>query len=202
MSEPIFKTIIGDSWDDIPLIMKMHYANKAYSDDISVTKGIMTVEASLLWKLISPFSKMFGILVPYTGEEIPVTVTFRSSPGNNHFVFDRVFNFPNKEPYQFYSTLYPIEGREVIEVMKTGIGWRCEFKWTQGKVLLLHKGYVFKIFGRFIPLPISFLIGKGYAEEVPIDDNTFSMKMEIMHPWWGKILGYSGIFTMPCKGDE
>ncbi|MCC3862122.1 DUF4166 domain-containing protein [Pseudemcibacter aquimaris] len=196
MSEPIFKSIFGECWDDLPAVMKKHYANTPFSSDVTKTSGLMKVEGSKIWSLLSPFARLFGLLVPFTGNNIPVTVAFRSAPENNHFVFDRIFQFPDKKPYQFYSTLHPIGKSEVIEVMKLGIGWKCEFKWDGSKVLLLHKGYCLKLFGKFIPLPIGFLFGKGYAEEKAIDDDHFHMMMEVVHPWWGKILGYSGTFKM------
>jgi hypothetical protein len=39
-------------------------------------------------------------------------------------------------------------------------------------------------------------MGQGYAEEVPLDENTFSMMTEIRHFLWGKVYGYSGVFTV------
>ncbi len=199
MSEPTFKSIFADKWDELPDVMKKHYANRPYSDDINIAEGVMKVEGSALWKLLNPFSKLFGILVPYTGENIPVTVTFRSESDSNRFIFDRIFYFPGRAPYKFYSVLHPIKENEVCEIMNMGLGWRCEFSWEDKRVRLKHKGYVLKVFGRIISLPLTFLVGPGFAEEMPIDDFTFSMKMEIIHPWWGKVMGYSGQFRMVEK---
>lgn len=39
-------------------------------------------------------------------------------------------------------------------------------------------------------------MGKGYAEEIPIDDKTFSMITHITHPWWGKLYEYKGQFVV------
>ena len=52
------------------------------------------------------------------------------------------------------------------------------------------------IFGYFIPLPLTFLIGKGYAEEIATDNKTFDMITHITHPWWGKIYEYKGRFKV------
>ncbi len=202
MSDPIFKNIFANDWDDLPSVIKKHYANRPYCSDQYVAQGVMKVEGSLIWTIISPISKLFGVLVPYTGDNIATTVTFRSDPNNNHFVFDRVFNFPDKPTYKFYSVLHPIKENEVCEIMKTGLGWRCTFSWEDGKVRLKHKGYVLKIFGKIISLPLTFLFGKGVAEETPIDDENFSMQMEIRHPWWGRVMGYSGTFKMVAPEEK
>jgi hypothetical protein len=39
-------------------------------------------------------------------------------------------------------------------------------------------------------------MGGGYAEEIPISDDEFSMMTEIRHPWWGRIIGYHGTFRV------
>lgn len=200
MKQPIFKSIFGENWHELPTVMKKHYANRSYCDDISEASGTMKIDGSLIWNLCSPISRIFGILVPYTGENIEVIVKFRSSVENNHFVFDRTFYFPNKKPYKFYSTLIPQENGEVVEIMNLGLGWKCEYCWQEGRVLLRHKGYVLKLFGKILSFPIGGLIGKGYAEEIPIDEDSFAMKMEIVHPWWGKLMGYSGTFKMSALG--
>ncbi|OIN85251.1 MAG: hypothetical protein AUJ12_09895 [Alphaproteobacteria bacterium CG1_02_46_17] len=89
-----------------------------------------------------------------------------------------------------------IKYNEVVEIMRYGVGWRMGYFWEDGKVKLKHKGYVFHLYGIFIPLPLSLLIGKGYAEETPIDDNTFDMFMQIVHPLWGKVYEYKGRFEV------
>jgi len=89
-----------------------------------------------------------------------------------------------------------VEGNEVIEIMRFGIGWRMNYLWQDGKVILKHKGYTMKLFGRYIPLPLTTILGEGYAEEVAVDDETFSMFVEIRHPWWGKIYEYKGQFRI------
>lgn len=202
MTEPIFKSIFGDDWGQLPIVMKEHYANHSFSDDVTIVEGLMTVESYGPGKILQPLFKLLGILVPYSGENIPTIVSFKSDINTDVFIFDRVFKFPGKSSYQFYSTLHPIGENQVIEVMKFGLGWKSSFVWQGGKVKLIHVGYYLKFFNNFIPLPIELLLGKGYAEEIPINDNCFSMAMEIVHPWWGKIFGYSGIFKIVKKRNE
>jgi len=84
----------------------------------------------------------------------------------------------------------------MVEITATGFGWHCRYIWWDDMVTLLHKGYVFKLFGWFVPLPLTWLIGKGYAEEIAIDDDTFEMNMEISHPPGNIMLGYKGRFRV------
>lgn len=195
-SDPIFKHIFGDDWENLPLVMKKHYANRPYHDEKVTAEGVMSVETSRLSAFLSPFLRMAGTLVPYKGKGIPVTVHFISTADSDEFHFDRIFYFPGRKPYRFHSRMQPVGGNEMVEFMRFGLGWRTAFAWNGKKIVLTHRGYVFRLFGFLLPLPLHLLIGKGYAEETPINYNEFSMRMEIRHSFWGKVYGYSGTFKI------
>ena len=156
----------------------------------------MKVESSTLGRLMTPFFRLAGTLVPYEGDNIPATVAFVSIEDSDVFQFDRTFRFPGRPPYRFHSRMKPVGGNELVEFMRFGLGWRMAYAWTGEKVVLSHKGYVVKIFGLLLPLPLELLMGRGHAEETPLNDNEFSMTMEIVHPLWGKVYGYSGRFRV------
>jgi hypothetical protein len=196
MSDPIFKSIFGKDWDLLPLIMKKHYANHSYRNEMVTVEGVMKVESSILGKLMTPFFVLVGTLVPYEGANVKATVDFISTADSDVFQFDRTFYFPGRKPYRFHSRMKPIGENELVEFMRFGLGWHMAYAWTGQKVVLTHKGYVLNLFGFLLPLPLGLLMGKGYAEETPIDDNEFSMLMEIRHPLWGKVYGYSGTFKV------
>lgn len=195
-SRPIFQSVFGAQWDDLPPVMKKHYANRPYSDDKTTVEGVMKVESSTLGRLLTPLFLLAGTLVPYEGENVPATVHFTSEPKSDVFRFDRTLRFPGRKPYRFFSRMKPVGGNALVEFMRFGLGWHMAYDWTGEKVTLTHKGYVLNIFGFLLPLPLGLLMGTGYAEETPVDDDTFTMMMEIRHPLWGKVYGYSGTFRL------
>ena len=81
-----------------------------------------------------------------------------------------------------------------MEIMSLGLCWNIHYLWKNNKVILRHKGYALKAFGHFIPLPITWLLGRGDAEEWAIDDNMFEMYAQLTHPLFGKIYEYKGQF--------
>lgn len=192
----IFKDVFGNDWNRLPKVMKQHYANRAFTKDRVTVEGVMDVELSLVAKVLAPLMSAFGILTPYGGKAVPVTVHFDSSLNDNTFSFNRIFRFEGKKAFHFISRMTPQFGNEIVEFMKCGIGWHCEYLYDGKKVILKHKGYKIKLFGKILPLPISIIIGKGYAEEVAIDDETFKMYMDIQHPILGKIYSYQGVFKI------
>lgn len=180
----------------MPQVMHQHYANRPHTRDVVVVEGIMEVRASRLMQLFAPLLKWSGLLVPYQAKKVPTTVIFRSEPNSNAFCFDREFRFPGKAPYHFRSRMMPVGGNEVIEYMSLGIGWRAAYGFADGKVVLTHRGYVLRILGFHIPLPMHWLFGKGYAEEEATSETSFRMHMNICHPWFGEVYAYAGNFEV------
>lgn len=196
MSEPIFKSIFGTSWNQLPGVMKKHYANRPYTNDETVVEGRLNVicKAPLIW--ISWLIKFFGQIPPFTERDVPCKVQFNSNPQNAFFCFNRIFYFRNSQPYRFQSKMRQLRHSEVIEVMRFRFTWKMHYSWDGQKVILDHRGYGLYLLGNYIPLPLTWLLGRGYAEEQAIDENTFKMITHITHPWWGRIYQYDGVFEV------
>lgn len=194
--EPIFKEIFSDDWDKLPIVMKKHYANRPFSDDVNICQGVMDIEFNWLGKLCTPLFKLFGTLIPYQGKGIKAVVKCGSSKIDNSFSFDRSLYFPNKKPFYFRSKMVPLRNNELIEFMKFGIGWHMKYEYEDNLVKLKHIGYVINIFGLRMPIPLALLLGKGYAQEKALSDDEFEMFVTIIHPLWGKIYEYRGQFKI------
>lgn len=186
--EPIFKSIFGAAWDNLPPVMKKHYANRPYTDDVTVVEGTLDVMCKQPLKALSPLMKLMGQIPAHNEENVPVTVYFQSDKDTKALHFNRTFHFKNAKPYTFRSRMLQTRENEVIEIMRFGLGWKMLYLWNGEKVILQHKGYALHLFGHFIPVPLTLLLGKGYAEEIPVDGETFDMMMQITHPWWERCL--------------
>lgn len=196
MNEPTFKSIFGSAWESLPPVIKKHYANRPYTDDITIVEGTLDVvcRPPLIW--LAPIMKLMGQVPAHNESDVPVTVRFQSDKNSKFFHFNRTFHFNTTKPYAFRSRMLQIKDNEVIEVMRFGIGWKMLYLWDGHKVVLQHRGYAIRAFGHFIPVPLTLFMGEGYAEEIPVDDDTFDMMTHITHPWWGKIYEYKGRFKM------
>ncbi len=193
---PIFENIFGDDWSKLPPVIRKHYANRPYSDDTVIVTGHLTVMCTGALKLLSPLLQLLGQIPARNETNVPVTVHFQSNENTESFHFNRTFYFKSTKPYAFQSRMVQVKGNEVIEIMRYGLCWKMLYLWDGQKVVLKHRGYALHLFGYFIPLPLSFIIGEGYGEEVAVDDNSFDMLTQITHPWWGKIHEYKGRFQI------
>jgi hypothetical protein len=194
-TEPIFKAVFGHAWPNLPLVLQKHYANRPYTDDVTIVHGTLDVMCAGPIKIFAWLFWLMRGIPPCNETDVPVDVYFESDRHSKCFHFTRIFNFKTRQAYHFKSRMLPIKDNEVIEIMPFGLGWRLNYVWEDECVKLKHKGYVLHAFGHFIALPLTFLIGQGNAEEVMVDDHRFNMNMTITHPWWGKIYEYKGQFT-------
>jgi len=195
-SDPIFKQILGNNWDNLGKVIQDHYFLRPYSTDyICVTGEMDEIYHSTFAKLLIPFGLIFGAIVPYNDNSVPIEVHYNSNSNNSQLNWDRVFKLNKHKPFHFKSYMEQQKENEVIEYVRFGVGMRLAVTANEGAIIFHDLGYVWKIFGVKIPLPINLLFGNAYIEERPIDDTHFSMKMIIKHPLFGILFRYSGQFT-------
>lgn len=195
-TQPIFKPVFGDTWDTLPHVLQHHYANRPYSRDTYLAQGQLKIRFGGVARVLSPLLHWFGALVPHQGNDVPVSVWFRSEPHSNAYRLERTFHFDDRPTYLFYSRLVPVSGDVLIEYVKFGIGWKHRCYFDGQKVVLEHLGYVWRFGHLIIPVPLAWLLGKGYGEETALNDNAFAMKVELTHFLFGKIYEYAGQFEM------
>lgn len=192
--EPIFKNVFGKDWDALPKCMKKHYSNRPYSLDTISVEGVLDIYCGGPIRKFPFLYWLLGSVPPVNEKNVPVHVDFKSSKNSNAFYLNRIFSLTKRRTHLFNSRMARVDEKYLVEIMRFGIGWKMEYSWTGEKVKISHVGYVLNVFGVFIPFPIAALAGKVYAEEIAVDENTFDMKVSVLHPWWGKLYEYSGKF--------
>ena len=193
---PIFQSIFGVPWCELPLVMQKHYAIRPFSRDRVVVRGKMTIKRSLMVRLMAPLLNILEILVSYDGKDIPTQVTFYSVPESPDFHFDRKLTPSDLTAIHFHSRVIQCDGNEVVELMKFGLGWRARYQIKGEQVTLTHIGYVWGIGDMMLSLPLTWLLGKVSAVEDVLTDSSFKMWMAISHPIFGEHYRYEGTFDI------
>ncbi len=91
--QPLFARVLGDDWQKLSPFMQKRFANRPYTSDMVLVKGAMTIRSSKWMNLVKPSLKMSGALIQQDGENIPVTVQFKSEPNSARYWFVRDFQF-------------------------------------------------------------------------------------------------------------
>ncbi len=204
MTVPVFKQVLADDWDNLGNVIKRHYFLTPFSEDYMCVKGQMQeIYHSTIAKLFIPFGLIFGAVVPYRAKQIPIDVHYNSNPDTGHLYWDRVFKFPDKKHFHFKSHMEHVGGNEVIEFVRFGVGMRLQVTAEDGALVFRDKGYILRIGSIKIPIPVNWVFGNVYVEERPVDEDNFTMKMELTHPLFGVMFRYHGQFSLaPSKADE
>jgi hypothetical protein len=203
-SAPIFQQVLGPAWEQLGNVVRRHYTMAPFSDDNVCVYGVMSEVWHAPWAaLLMPFGRFFGALVPHTGTDVPIEVHYRCHPGDAHLYWNRVFHFSGKPPFHFRSHMehHARHGSEVIEYVRFGVGMRLAVSAEEGALVFRDLGYVWRIAGLRIPLPLGLLLGTAYVEERPDprDADHFTMRMRLRHRWFGDVFRYSGRFHLPAR---
>ena len=197
MSKSLFEIILSDDWDKLGNVLQRHYFLRPFSDDYICVKGTMSeTYHSLIAKLFIPFALLFGAVVPYRGQNVPVDVHYNSTLENGNLYWDRIFKFSDSNHFHFKSHMEHNGNNEVIEFVRFGVGMRLIVTVENGALVFRDNGYIWRLFGIDFSIPANLLLGNAYVEERPIDDDKFSMKMILTHPWFGELFRYEGQFCL------
>lgn len=197
-SLPIFQQILGDDWERLGAIIRRHYFLRPFSYDQICVKGTMhDVHHSTFAKLLIPLARIFGALVPYRGKNVPIEVHYTTRPDDATIHWDRIFHFPGRAPFHFLSYMEQIGPGKVIEFVRFGVGMKLHVAAEDGALVFRDEGYIWRLFGVDVPLPMALLMGSAYIEERPVDENRFTMRMTLTHPLFGQFFRYEGSFALP-----
>ncbi|MGH1487719.1 MAG: DUF4166 domain-containing protein [Cellvibrionaceae bacterium] len=203
MQKSIFQIVLAEQWESLGSVIKKHYFLRPFSEDYICVRGEMAeIYHSQLAKLLIPFGILFGAIVPYRGKYVPVDVHYTSSLNSSNLYWNRVFKFTDKKDFHFKSYMQHTHDNEVIEFVRFGVGVKLKVTAEDGAIVFRDNGYIWRVFGKSIRIPIDLIFGKAYVEERPIDDDKFSMKMILEHPLFGVMFRYNGQFTLEQTETE
>ncbi len=187
----MFKTILSEQWKLLSPAVQQHYG---IEDGEKITmQGELAVRHGKFIKMLMPFIRLTGALVPVEGDKF--TVTVENKRVGDTFYWHRLFEKDNKV-YEFDSKMERY-GDDVVEFVGLGIGIKMGLKVSDGGVLYIDKGYVFKLGSKLIPVPIGMLVGKSVIEEFTSESssNDLEMRFVVNHPWFGFGFSYMGFFN-------
>jgi hypothetical protein len=196
-AEPVFKQALQTHWDALAPIIQAHYDLSPFTDQSLQLKGCMdNLSNSMFTNLLIPFTTLVGALVPYRGKKIAVEVVNQTHSDKAGFYWQRTFSIEKRKPFIFKSVMHCTGPQEITEYLRFGFGIRFKLTENKGGLIYQDNGHVWKVGQRSIPVPINYLIGKAYIEEMPVSDTEFSMMMVLTHPIFGQTFQYNGRFSI------
>jgi hypothetical protein len=186
---------LGSDWPSLGDVIRRHYDLPPGTDTRLQVDGIMQVSVSPLGRLFVTAGRLFDALVPFRGENIPVTVRNWSQPDSSAMFWHRTFRYPEKQPIIFRSRMAYAGGEEIVEYVKYGLGIRMRLC-AEGETLRYDSlGYQWDLGPLSLRIPDWLLLGKAVIREIPESAEAFRVEFTIDHPLWGRTFGYAGRFV-------
>lgn len=192
----MFKEILSDEWPLLHPVLQQHYGIK--EGETIRMHGELAVRHGKFIKLLMPFIRLTGALVPVEGDSFIVHVENKRI--GDTLYWHREFQKENKV-YSFDSKMQQF-GDDIVEFVGLGIGIRMGLRIKDGGLVYDDRGYVFKLGSRLIPIPLNLLMGKSVIEEFKTNDipGEFEMKFIVIHPWFGFAFSYMGNLSLEASG--
>lgn len=190
--------LLGVKASALASVLAKRYDIHLGQSETVILQGTLTISGSLFYRMFVTLAKMIGKNPLALGKDIPVTVHYRTNDKPNEVLFDRVFYYPGKTPYQLSSKMIILKESDVIEMMSKHIGCRLKYDVQGNDMVLKHAGFALRLGQRSYALPITWLLGKASAIEQSVDEDTFYLKMQVKH-FTGTLVAYEGKFVISSQ---
>ncbi|MFA7386661.1 MAG: DUF4166 domain-containing protein [Thiohalobacteraceae bacterium] len=196
--EPIIKRALGAAWYELhPIIRRQHNLMPCTKTEVVMNGVMYEVFHSRIAKLfVLPGRWLFGALVQYRGTDVPTQVRNWTVVENESIYWHRVFHFHEKQPVVFASRMAYLEGDEVIEYVRFGLGMRMRLAVDNGCLIYESTGYQWDLGVLSLRFPTWLILGRSAIRQTGLSDTEFEMDFRMQHPLFGKTFGYAGRFKL------
>ena len=198
IGKPVIERALGERWNKLDTIIKLHYGLTPGSDTRLYLQGTMReVYHSKIGKLFLIPGRLFGALVPHKGNGIPTMVNNWTTRDDQHSMYwHRQLFFPNRDPVVFQSRMEHVRDNEIIEYVNYGLGIRL-MTFTRNKALHFRSlGYVWKLGPLTLSIPNWMILGDAEIVEKAVSDRELFVDFNMIHPLFGRTFAYSGSFSI------
>lgn len=195
--EPILKVALGPDWELLPEVLQKGFTLYPGRDCEVRLKGTM-YEVSYPWfaRLFIYPGQLFGALVPWQGRNVPIRIDIRTHASDSRFMYwHRAHAFVQSPEFLFSSKMEYLEGRDLIERVRFGLGLRMRVRVENRQLIFESVCYQWDFLGLRLRIPNWLLLGRGRIVEREISPEQFEMFFDITHPLWGRTFTYNGIFS-------
>jgi hypothetical protein len=193
----LFRKILGSEWSRLhPDIQHRFAKNPLPGKPLNYTGHLSELSCSRFGKLLGfmtmPLIK--GALIPYSDSNFPVDIQVYSRENCPSIFKQRTYRLNGRKPIEFTSYMQESSKGEVLEYVGMGLGMKLLLAVKDGNLHFQSDGYFWEILGVRIPLPAVLTPGKTYLCHQNNNPAQFDIRIEIIHPWFGKSFTQVGVF--------
>ena len=201
----LFRKILGDEWTRLhPDIQHRFFHNPLPGKPLLYTGNLTELSSSRFGKLLGyltmPMIK--GALIPFDDANFPVDIAVYAKPDCPFIFKQRLYKLNGRKPIQFTSYMRESSKGEVLEYVGMGLGMKLLLSVRDGNLHFESDGYFWDIFGVLSPLPAFLTPGKTYLCHRNNHATQFDIRIEIVHPIFGKSFTQAGVFRELTSAEQ
>ncbi|MFZ6861889.1 DUF4166 domain-containing protein [Undibacterium sp. Ji67W] len=194
----LVESALGDDWNKLPPALKAHYGRGNLHE-----VGHMDIDFPWFMQGYLHLLRLLGALLNRRGRQIPVTVDKYYNNQQQRWI--RAFLFPDQKIVCFQSLLVSAGDNQLIEFVNPVFGLQMYVRVTDGIVRYSGVRYVCKLGKMLLSIPECLVLGHTSIEEQAVDQHHFMMDFRLVHPLFGQLFRYSGVFKVDdgnCSVNE
>lgn len=194
---PFIAQVLGSEWENLHPAIRRHYNIHPDGEHKRRLNGEMSKVFHSFWvKHYILIGRLFGALVPFRGEKIPVEVYNYCNANSNQLRWRRQFYFPDRKSYPFDSYMEHFGDNEIVEFVRFGLGLRMKLSVDSGALCYTTAGYLWRIGSLRLSLPDWLFFESGTITEEGIDNEQIKLDFTLVHPLFGLSFCYIGRFRI------
>jgi len=185
----LLQVALGDDWNKLPPTLQAHYRLGDLKEE-----GDMDIEYPWWMQGYLDVLRWCGALVNRRGKGLCTIV--EKNYGVDGQRWRRAIYYPSGETIFFDSLLVSAGGNELIEFVNPFLGLQMSVGVSGNTLHYSGVRYVCKLGAILIPIPEWLVLGHTVITESAVDDNHYQMDFRLLHPWFGQLFRYAGVFRV------
>lgn len=192
----LIKTALGDNWNHLSPKVQKRFEYEPQPDKPKEYVGEMSeISCSMMGVLFAYFGRLFKApLIPYSGNSVPIEVKVYKKANRPEIYKTRTYYFKGKKPITVQSAMSLSENNVFTEMVNSWLGMTMQVLTKDGNLYFEGKKYFVKIGSKLIAIPTVLSPGIAYVEHQDYEDESFRVKIEMIHPWFGRMFLQDGVF--------
>lgn len=186
---------LGADWERLPPALQAHYSAQDSTDVGHMDIRFPPLMRPLLWLLGA-----LGALVSRAGRQVSTRVDKRMAGPCQHW--RRTLRFADGRVQRFNSVWVPSGPGRITEFVNPWLGLEMQPALVEQQLHYRGLRFVLQLGTWQLTLPQWLGPGVTHIQEEALDERCFAMDFRMIHPWFGELFSYAGVFCARVSTEE
>jgi hypothetical protein len=187
----------GIDFNDLPIVIQKQYKFLPGTDElVNVDGHTEIIDYPRFVGFLLFIAKFIGVDLPLKGEKVRTTLSrWSTSEDKKNTFWERAFFYENGKKVILKSKFEPTS-KGAKEVFKYGLTFEMSIRQIEDGIEFIGDDLSISLFGVKIPIPIWAGLGKLRVTQIGVDENTYDLVFEFIHPVFNNTYYFKGRYSL------